>query len=362
MLVLPTMRAMRAVLVIVVAGACDGASNHGSVDAAGVDGGNVLDAPTVDAGPPAGIGTVGNVRDLATCPDAAPIGATCQQVTVTGCPGIEGEAIEAIVAVRSPSITARGTVVLLSGGGGLRFQGAQNQSYLDAGLRMVHVAWVSDWEQTANQGIKTAACRPATILRWIFAEPGLHGGRRDTAFCGEGFSAGSGQLGYALAHYGLGDSLDYVSALSGPPFARIDLGCDGDAPATAEVCGTPNTMRLPPGLLNPWENIQPPLQCGSQGVPVAELARWRADSIAIDGVYSYPRTQVQFYACTNRATAVTAQGKLYFDRIAAEAGGDPDRAQYHCYDAADGCQGEGLGTGAADATQALIAGCVPRHP
>ena len=32
-----------------------------------------------------------------------------------------------------------------------------------------------------------------------------------------------------------------------------------------------------------------------------------------------------------------------------------------CVSAADGCQGEGLGSGNRDATDALIAGCVPRH-
>lgn len=109
------------------------------------------------------------------------------------------------------------------------------------------------------------------------------------------------------SRYGIGDILDDVNELSGPPFARIDLGCDAV------------------------------------------------------GTVSYPETEVQFYSCTNRPTAVTAQGKLYFDLISAAAGGDPARASYHCYTQADGCQGEALGTGNRDAQAALIAGCVPRH-
>jgi hypothetical protein len=37
-------------------------------------------------------------------------------------------------------------------------------------------------------------------------------------------------------------------------------------------------------------------------------------------------------------------------------------ATYHCYAAADGCSQENLGpTGSADATNALLAGCVPHH-
>ncbi len=74
-----------------------------------------------------------------------------------------------------------------------------------------------------------------------------------------------------------------------------------------------------------------------------------------------PKTEVQFYACTNNATAVTALGRQYFDVIATANGGDTTLADYHCYSAADGCQGEGLGTGNRDASDALIAGCVPRQ-
>src|SRR5438105_1539663 len=94
--------------------------------------------------------------------------------------------------------------------------------------------------------------------------------RRSTAFPptrrplpalgGEGFSGGSGQLGYALASYGMGAYLDYVNELSGPPFARIDLGCDGSQPATAQVCGAADTMRLPVPTLDNWENTT---SCGS---------------------------------------------------------------------------------------------------
>jgi hypothetical protein len=338
-----------------------------AIGCGGDGGGAEPDAPVADpdAAPPdgpaaSGLGAVTGVTELAMCPAGAPAGATCKQVTVTGCPGLETEPIDAIVAIRAPAGADRGTVVHFSGGGGRGFQG-QGASYTSAGFRTIQVAWATDWEQTQTLGIKAAGCRPATLLKWIFDEPSLHAGSRAAAFCGEGFSGGSGQLGYALAHYGMADYLDYVNELSGPPFARIDLGCDGSAPATAVVCGATDTMRLPPQVLNAWENIQPPLMCGSQNVPAAELARWRDDSIASGGVYDYPKTRVEFYACTNNATAVTAMGKLYFDLISAAAGGNSARAGYHCYSAADGCQGENLGTGNADAVSSLIANCVPRH-
>ena len=341
--------------------------SDGIVDAEPIDGAEADDAEAdaamaVDAAPELALarGIVTNVRMLPSCPQGAPAGATCRQVTVANCPGIASEPLDAIVAVRPETGARRGTVVHFSGGGGTGFQGGGSQQYEAAGLRAVFVAWLTDWEQTQSAGIRTAGCRPATILQWVFSEPTLHGGSRSLAFCGEGFSGGSGQLGYALAHYGMAGALDYVNELSGPPFARIDLGCDGDAPPTTTVCGATVTMKLPQSVTG-WENIRPPLTCGSTMVPPAELARWRTDSIAVGGVYSYPRTQVQFFACTFQATAVTGQGKLYFDLISQAAGGDPNRAQYHCYTQADGCQHEALGTGNQDAAAALIANCIPRH-
>ncbi|MEO8699219.1 MAG: hypothetical protein ABI867_04220 [Kofleriaceae bacterium] len=318
-----------------------------------------IDATPVDSPPPPPgvLGTVGDDHAV-VCPNGAPRGSTCRQIRVTGCPGIETEAIDATLAILEPAVASRGTITHLKGGGGEGFQLGGADEYQRAGFRQVFVSWSADWEQTAASGIKTAACRPATAIAWIFAEPTLHDSSREAAFCGEGFSGGSGQLAYALAHYGLGEYFDYVNALSGPPFTRIDLGCDGDAPATATVCGATVTMRLP-DKVGPWENIQPPLVCGSTNVPAAELARWKADSIGIGGVYDYPRTRVEFFDCTNNATTVTGMAQILYDQIASATTGPG--AAFHCFSEADHCQGEALGDGAVVATRAMIDGCTPRH-
>jgi hypothetical protein len=343
---------MKAAGFAIVLAACGGNS------AATPDSGD--DAPVVDATPdsPAGSGGLGVVSNPhpVTCPAGAAAGATCTQVTVSGCPGIETESIDAVVAVVMPTVAVTGTVTHFSGSGGRGFQNGGVVEYARAGFRNAQVAWLADWEQTASAGILAGGCRPATILKWIFDEPTLHAGSRSLAFCGEGFSGGSGQLGYALAHYGMADYLDYVNELSGPPFARIDLGCNGDAPRTAMVCGAAVTMRLPQSL-DMWENIAAPLTCGSTGVPAAELARWQADSIISTGaVYAYPKTQVEFFDCTNSATAVTGMAQLFYNEL---MGGTT--TSYHCYDATNNCMNEGLGTGNQDAIAAMLAGCVPRH-
>jgi hypothetical protein len=126
------------------------------------------------------------------------------------------------------------------------------------------------------------------------------------------------------------------------------------------VCGDPVTTRLPDTVTS-WENIAAPLHCGSSNVPATELARWKADSVAVGGTFSYPHTRVEMFDCTNGATAVTAMAQLYFDQIV-RAEGSTANAAYHCYKQVDGCQGEALGPrGTSEAIQAMLAGCTPQH-
>jgi hypothetical protein len=309
---------------------------------------------------PLGLGTVSTPTPV-TCPQGAPTGSTCEQVTVANCPGIEADTRVATIAILKSNATPRGTIVHFSGSDGTSFDGAGAQQYNQAGFLQVFTAWGTAWETTPASGIKTAGCRPATIIDWVFHEPTLHAASRALAFCGEGHSAGSGQLSYSLTTYGLAGELDYVNLISGPPFARIDLGCDGDAVQTAQVCNASVRTNLP-NVLDSWENIQSPNHCGMTSVPAAELARWNNDSIAIGGTYSYPQTNVQFFDCTNQATAVTAMSQIFHDLIATAANNDPARIGYHCYSQADGCDVEMLGPqGGADAIAAMVAGCVPQH-
>jgi hypothetical protein len=307
-----------------------------------------------DAPPASGLGTVGGVTTI-PCQAGTPAGSTCQQVTVSGCPSIETESVDATIAFLPATGTLKGTIIHFKGGGGEGFEVGGMANFKAAGYQQVFVSWATDWEQTASNGTKAGACRPSTIVKWVFDEPTLHDGSRTTAFCGQGFSGGSGQLGYALAHYGMGDYLDYVNELSGPPFARIDLGCNASEPSTAMVCGVADTMQLPPDRLNPWENTT---TCGTANPPAADVAKWKADSISVGGTYAYPKTRVEFFDCTNNATAVTAMAQIFYGQLMAAG----TQTAYHCYSQADGCNMESLGpTGAQAATDAMLAGCVARH-
>jgi hypothetical protein len=309
------------------------------------------------------LGQITSVQDGVACP-AGLSGTTCKRVTVAGCPGIETESMSATIMIlpANSSVAARGTIMHFIGGGGDGVENTGMNEYAAAGFEQVFVSWDVDqaqtnpgWEVTHGSGIRTAACRPATVIQWIFDD--LHGGRRDLAFCGQGHSGGTAQLGYSLTHYGLGNILDYVNELSGPPFVRLDLGCNADTPP-ASVCGTEVPMLLPDKVAT-WENMT--TTCPAQGLAASELARLNADSVAVGGTYKFPQTQVEFFNCTYHTTANTGMAQLLYNEIV-QAGQDPSLVGFHCYAQSDGCMGEGLGAqGEADAIHAMIEGCTPRH-
>jgi hypothetical protein len=124
------------------------------------------------------------------------------------------------------------------------------------------------------------------------------------------------------------------------------------------VCGASVTTQLPASQLNKWENTT---TCGSTTPSAAEVAKWNADSILVDGVFAYPKTEVQFYDCTLNATAVTAMAQLEYNEVFTANGQSSTLTGYHCYTGVDGCDIENLGNGINDAASAMISGCVPRH-
>ncbi|HVV88553.1 MAG TPA: hypothetical protein VHE35_36165 [Kofleriaceae bacterium] len=327
-----------------------------------------MDAAGGDAAPPdaavdAGAGTEGSVTVVgpADCAGGAVRGATCRDVVVH-CPGLDD--LHAIVGVATPPAAVRGTVVLHAGGGGtsFTFQGANATRYgddlLQAGFRVVQVAWATDWEQTAGLGILAGSCRPAALFRWAFTD--VHQGDRTRGFCALGSSGGSAALSYALAHHGLGDTFDLVQLVAGPPFGRIDVGCaprtyDGPPRRLCEAL-TDAPIAFAAGAareVGTWENT--PGECRADAPAPATLARWAADSVVSPGaVYAYPRTAVHFFYCATNPNETTGLGSFYADAITSP----------HDVTCGTQCSGEGVMADpdvyAAMRTQ-MTTSCVPHH-
>jgi hypothetical protein len=285
-------------------------------------------------------GTWSNVQYAASCPGSygAPIGQTisgnpnpgfgCATLTIS-CPGLADLRVAVALAAQPPSVNSRGVLMTHGGGGGTHFY-ANNlvQAWFTYGFNLAQVAWSSDWEcplgpsdggcavdttpPASRPGMKNAACRPATVFKWIHDQAQLPDGGSfqpsGLPYCGVGFSGGSGALWYALLHYGLGSELDYALISASTPFARIDIGCDPSY-AGQTVAATCSNVASPPQVpqqynvptngptrfINGWSSTT---TC-NDAPSTDELAYWKRNSIVSDdAIYDIP-TQVVTYDCVD---------------------------------------------------------------
>lgn len=259
---------------------------------------------------PPTLGTVSSAT-IVTCPAGASPSANCTSVTVS-CPSLSD--LTATIAVSDPTSPARGTIFLHDNVGGTTFfDYGFVGAYLAQGFRVVQVQWQSDWE-SSDVGIKASACRYATMLSYAFTH--AHGADRTTGFCAQSFGGGSGGLAMSLAHFGAGDFLDAATLTAGPPFARLDLGCD---PTTPPRAACPEIASVPVaysggvlGLMSQWENAP---SCGTSGASASETARWARDSILSTGAtLDYPQTSLAAWYCTNAPDVTVGQGSIFFRR------------------------------------------------
>lgn len=249
-----------------------------------------------------------------------------EHVTFTvSCPDVRDDA-RGILGITRPEGSARGVVMLFSGGLGTGWWAGENQLVADffrrlgdAGLTIVMVRWIDSWMVSApgeSVGAARLACRVASVVDWVHAnlydraprvtkEPGSPGRPSLCGFCISGFSGGSSQVLYALAYYGLDRILDGVVPTGALPHAGQYISCQR-FPGTfgyenwyttlhIQILDASYGFGLPvPPFGNP--NTSPPFGSG----PCATndslfIPRWIADSIDTGGNdYFHPTTAIQF--------------------------------------------------------------------
>ena len=289
---------------------------------------------TTDCGTPAALGTVSSVSLLSSCPSNYATGMSCSQATVS-CPNTAD--IGVTYGYLAPA-SIKGTVFFHGGGDGMVPQDISDFSaaYLGAGYALVQMAWVSTWEDTGltTKNIGAAACRPATLMNYIFQNVATPSG---AAKCAQGFSAGSAAVGYALAWYGAGSYLDNAELVSGPVFSDIQQGCEFPQPPLLTICG-PGQFGCPsggqfqdspsytPGTALGVGGITGDATCGGSGgtTPTSSQsnANWKAMSI-VNGTampsFSYPKTSLAGWVCNNGTTSVgnnsAAQGDIFYQQF-----------------------------------------------
>jgi hypothetical protein len=290
------------------------------------------------------------------CGEGLPLGAVCTHLTVA-CPGLPEN--EALIAVTEPITPPIATMILNNGSGGTTFfDNGFPVALLNRGIRVVQVAWVSDWPSPS--GFKVSACRPSSVFQWIFEN--VHHSDRGKGFCALGHSGGSAAVGYSLSFYGLGDTFDFVLLNSGPPTGRIDYGCETGLypPGTRDVC--PLIPAAPVGFeASRWDEINPvesTVTCGDpQGdASDADIAHWANDSlVSTGGIYDFPQTTMSFYYCSTDPNSAVGLGSFYVEAVSSEK-------TVHCVGGE--CVGEGTYRDP-EAFQEMVddmaTSCVPNH-
>jgi hypothetical protein len=307
--------------------------------------------------PTLALGTL-TVLGPATCLSGVTQGGSCRSVNVS-CPGISD--LTATLSEAFPKVTAKGTIILVSGHGGTAFfnSGFANK-YLVDGFRVVQIAWTTDWEDTGGVGLVSASCRGATVFKYVFDH--VQNGDRTTGFCAQGTSGGGAAIAYSLAQYGLSDYFDYVVIAAGPGVARLDYGCDQSL-YTGPPLNLCSKLTNAPyaftsgGKVDGWENTT---TCAAKNPLQGDIDKWAADSVVTSSAnLTYPKTSMSFFMCvTQPVNNSTGEGKFLIDQVVPK-NSPPD---VNCYSGV--CQGEAVwqDLSAFNKThQEMLSKCVANH-
>jgi len=306
--------------------------------------------------------SLGTVADHGTtsCPNGSPLTATCNLLTVS-CAGLPD--LNVTIVVTKPTGTPVGTVILHAGGpGNMLLNNGFPGDYVARGLRSVQISWATDWAAANGMGVKSAACRPATLFYYIFTN--VHQSSRSAGFCAQGSSGGSAAIAYSLAHYGMGDYFDHTVFAAGPGLTRMDYGCNshlyqgGPLNLCSSLTDAPYlyTSRNAQ-MFNNWESTT---TCESPNPTQSDTDRWAADSIVTSGGnYTYPQTSMSWFTCTTQpVNESTGQGKLLIDQVFPKG----SAASVSCYSGV--CHGEAVWTDPIaydDTLSDMQRNCVPNH-
>jgi hypothetical protein len=280
---------------------------------------------------PLSLGSLTSISQI-NCPTGFANGAVCRKATVTGCSGTAN--ISFRFGVLQPAGAVLGTAIVHGGGGGTAtFDNGYVAILSAAGLRVVQIAWQSDWENTgqAVKNIKLAACRPATFVDWCYGNVNCHDEGNLLGFSYYGHSGGSAVGAYLLSWYGLGTKLDAVMVSAGPVFGDIKEGCKNPSGANVLIC--PNgqlgctqqaeqfshtpayggasscASASAPSGMGTWTGYD----CGP-GCPAnaaAELA-WKDMSVVSPGAsYNFPTTALSQWFCKEPTNNSGAQGQYW---------------------------------------------------
>jgi len=292
---------------------------------------NVTINATCATGATRQLGTVSNVSTV-TCKGALKNG-VCQQMTVS-CPDVPD--VQAYIKTNAPTGTPLGTATYNTGtdGNGLyesifTFGSTAVGNVLNAGFRTVQISWGSPFNTNQPDGwvlgpggMIAAACRYATVTKWIYDNV-----QADTSIpmCATANSGGAGALAYALSQYPSADVLSMAEVTSGPPPGRLDWGCGCTQGKLSVQCGSSTTLGTCFGVADApvWDPAYDPnattgvcSQAVTGTLPPGGLNFLLGDSVEAPGArYSFPHTFVNLvFGSADNSSAIPI-GQDWFNNI-----------------------------------------------
>lgn len=200
----------------------------------------IMTTPPAHAQIPLGTITI-FAGDLTSCPANFYSGMLCVGAKID-CSNVDShiDIINLTVGYVTQATTPLGTIVFFTGGSGTASDFGPTNSFADSyvgSYEIVYVEWASAWEKASSnasyENILHAACRPATVLKWINDTAAPH---PSGAMCAQGKSAGTAAIAYSMSWYGAGSYLTNVELLAGPVLSEIDQGCMSSPPSVT-ICG-----------------------------------------------------------------------------------------------------------------------------
>ena len=292
---------------------------------------------------PLPLGKVNQPVKSVTCPNGFDAGTDCYGGTVS-CQGTLDIAFT--YGVLNPG-GKDGTIVFFTSGDGTTAGFSQYvQAYTPPthDFQTVQVAWETPWQETGNgtgSSIKTAACRPATLLNWLLNQKNVYSGG---GMCAQGASAGSAAIAYSLTEYGAHEYLNHVELESGPVLSDLSVGCDPDSspitvcPGNECLTGKKGSWSDSPVYVDgnetsvsTWSGASGVNACAAGNrIGQAQYSSWKAMSI-VDGIsgrqadstFAYPKTTISGWLCSKPAGCNSswcqnnsaAQGQLFYENV-----------------------------------------------
>jgi hypothetical protein len=185
------------------------------------------------------------------------------------------------------------------------------------GYRTVEIKWKSSWWDSTGpatmEGFAKLACRPATVINWIYQN--LHTEGVQAPYCAVGHSNGASQVGFSLAQYGQSDLIQAALFESGPNWSRVDQGCLHDDPAYSALflpLQGRQTSDLSFGF--PADGTGPCAVQDTSARPDFEDA-----SLALgDWLYNFRRTSLAFIMGGMDTTYTAQEGLVFHNKVIEE--------------------------------------------